>query len=154
MHNGKSLMQSEITLEQFCFTAFFASSELFSCLSRSATKAKISQGKSLIVKVLKAWDPREARLLSSKEEGAERGGGGARSGRGAGGAGEASAARTCPGGLSGGQRERPLLKQLPAARSVLSDRVKLQGRSNFLPALQSKQKCQYRQHNGAIETGE
>lgn len=142
-------MQSEITLEQFCFTAFFASSELFSCLSRSATEAKISQVKSLIVKVLKAWDPREARLLSSKEEGAERGGGGARSG-----AGEASAARTCPGGLSGGQRERPLLKQLPAARSVLSDRVKLQGRSNFLPALQSKQKCQYRQHNGAIETGE
>lgn len=48
MHNGKSLMQSEITLEQSSFTAFFASSELFSCLSPSVAEAKVSQGKSLI----------------------------------------------------------------------------------------------------------
>lgn len=34
MHNGKSLMQSEIALEQFYFKAFFASSEFFSRLSQ------------------------------------------------------------------------------------------------------------------------
>lgn len=154
MHNGKSLMQSEITFEQFCFT-FFASSELSSCLSRSGAEAKISQGKSLIVKVLKTWDPREPRLLSSKEEGPERGEGGAGSGRGAGGAAGKPRqshlpwrALRCAAGTAAPSNSSRQEGQ------CLSDRIKLEGRSNFLPTLQSKQKCQYRQHNGAIETGE
>lgn len=126
-------MPSEIMLEQFSFTAFFASSELFSCLSPSVAEARVSQGKSLMVKVLKIGSPWHPRLISPKEEGPEQGKAGS-------GSGKASALGTCPGELPGVQRERPLRQTAPGRKvSALSDGIKLEGRSNFLPTLQSKQ---------------
>lgn len=131
-------MQSEITLEQFCCTAFFASLELFSCLSRSMAEAKISQGQTLIFKVIKAWDPWDPRLLSPQHEGPEHGAGSGRGCRRV--CGRAPAVRVCPEGRSGGQQQRPLRQTAPGRKvTAPSHGIKLEGRSNFLPTLQSKQ---------------
>lgn len=104
-------------------------------------EAKISQGKSLIDKVLKTWDPRDPRLLSAKGEGPEQGTASAGSRRGCRrGCAKASAVCTCPRGLSGVQEEWPLRQTAPGSKvSAVSDRIKPEGRSNFLPTLQSKQ---------------
>lgn len=109
-------MLSEITLEQYYFTAFFASSELFSCLSRSVAEVKISQGRSLIVKVLKTRDPL---LLRAKEDGPEQSKAGTRSRPGVGGAaGKPRQLVPAPEGSQVCRRNGRSVKQLPAERSV------------------------------------